>query len=203
MSNIESRLARQERSNRRWRWLAVVATVCLLLRLVLGAAPTASFDALTVARLEVVDPQGHLVGVLSGQDGSGALLLSAGADKGRVTVGGGSPQLPLGVRLFNSAGQMAARIGVSEKGAGSVDVGSAKGNLRAVMVGDGVGGQAGFTVFDDSNDLRASLTGDDVSAAMLLATHKGKALTTMIASDVLGSHLSLKQPGEAKDYILP
>jgi hypothetical protein len=87
MNNVEDRLSKVERSNRWWRFIALLAFGIASLRVLTGAGESPSFDTITANRVNVVDAKGNLVGALMGQSGDGTLILTSSKSKGQVIVG--------------------------------------------------------------------------------------------------------------------
>jgi hypothetical protein len=165
LADLEARLAKLERQNRRWKYLGfpfrLLGRSMFLLAKVLrkrvspastAAKPTAAYDTLVVRRLELRDKAGKLRGFWA-EDADGSGLVSAdagGKNRAALAVTLDSP----GLALLDTAGKPRIALALDASDAG-LSLPDAAGNLRAVLAV--AADIPGLTLRDSAGQQRAQL----------------------------------------------
>ena len=185
---FEERLAKLERSNRWWRFIALLAFGIASLRVLIGAGQSSSFDTITANRINVVDPKGDLVGALMGQSGDGTLVLTSSKSKGQVIVGAWGD-----FAMQNASGKEIVSLSADDDGNGAVHV-------------DAAHGKSGLLLQATTEPAMAVNNADGNLVAAVACRHDG-AGTVQLASAAgkpriqLDGHISSTQPASDDDDV--
>lgn len=184
MLEIEKRIESLERTNRRWRRMAGLFAVLLLIALTGSANPPASIpDVLRAKRIEVIAPDGKPVIVLNADSNSSGIGLSAQGQghKGRIVLSADREgvhlflmkhaEAPLFMANVDDSGSSLSLFDGRERGRNrssitlssiystEVNLGATSINLRKGTAKGNA--QAGLSIVENDNAASLSLGGDD------------------------------------------
>jgi hypothetical protein len=159
LSELETRLEKLQRQNRRLKGLGLVFLLIVLSGLLLARTLHKPAHTLVVHRLELRDEAGKLCGDWIVKNGATSLRLYDAAGKPRAALGvtGEGPSL----WFYDAAGKYRAGLGMFGEGP-SLWFYDAAGNARAGLEVDGEG--PGLALLDDAGKPRARLTVDGEGA---------------------------------------
>ncbi|HWC65600.1 MAG TPA: hypothetical protein VG777_05925 [Thermoanaerobaculia bacterium] len=189
-SDLEKRVARLERENRRFRVAAAATAVAAGALLIAAAKPAPRQRLVTATELRLIDPTGAIRGTMSA-DRTGAQLLlkdTGGKSRARLRVADdGTPRFELldrmervrlglaldhdgaaTAQLEDDAGHARVRLATAADGSAHVEV--SDGTKKRAALDMDADGTAGAAVFDGDGTarVRSGLSGDGAPAVKLI-----------------------------------
>ena len=172
-TNIESRLEKLERANRRWRFLALavsIVTVSGLMMAQVGPNPVAG--VVRTKRLEVVNNFGVPVVTLDASDRGGQIQMMTGDGQLLLEALAGS------LDVFNVEGQKLVRLSATKDGEGMLATYNHNGE-GVVAIGATKDGEGAVTTYNGSGQKLVSISATDDGGAVSVWNTDGQAVSTI------------------------